>query len=822
MFLSAIGSTVDLDRGKNSSKITERTVNLANMSPLRLTISLMVIVLSLVHKLIPAFALSNESNLEDPDNNWRWKYYLELVGDSFEPLLVEKSVDQRLANLLYTHKTHSVFELEMHTLNTDDPLILEEYRQFVKGREVDQAQCSRDLQQMLNLMAEMGSIVDGMRSTTQVPEDTSRLDQRHIRLARVLDSYGRPSGGLLDGNYEEFGSPDECLDSRLQLDHNQPNKLTGTRLCRADLSLEHHLDPRLQATGERTYRASLETAICLPNTCHTTSFERNRELIQLILDSQFTLPGIMFVDKHPKIRSIFCVNEGNESIRYPPSGLLLMAFMCTWIATTMYVTFFRKAPDPEAHDWLSALNIKDSINRFTESDSSFRSKPLVRRVNLDAMAGVKVLFTSAVVLGHTFLALYFNTADTSRMRMKSESSSSVYLIQVAILFIVSFATISGMLITQIALKRLRFQQPKDLTYLLSTFSPLIVLRRFMRLTPLYFLAFWFKKSILLYISFGLLHDPGFNKNTIYGSCRQESWLTPFTGQAAYLPLSRQCLGQLWTISSDLFFAAIGAPIITLLHHKPKFGIGLAIILSILGISTSISDLLHIEPRDGFLRNEMSQYISTYVSLKYNFYSASHNRMSQFLIGVIFGYILHLYEEGKINKWSRWFTEYATKLATVSIVVVLVSAIFPHSLLKHDPLNFYVAFLMTIFTHSLWPFTSAVLFTRMMTDWSGSYLVKISSGKFFHVLSKLGMAILVVHMDIIVLQIFAHRSKPTTRSFAVWTLFGSTYFYSVILGLILHILFELPITILINQMMRRIEEKFNRSSSDKVTRVKKNN
>lgn len=152
-----------------------------------------------------------------------------------------------------------------------------EYRRYINGPDVDQRLCRRHLLRMNALLDELEQINRYQRHfhTDKSNSSTLRLDERHVLLARVLDSYGRYESGVLIGRADLIGSSEQCLETELKLGLGPDEGPTKTRYCKASFGFNADLDSRIHKKSD----VYIQVGVCLPNTCHSNSLKDNRHLI---------------------------------------------------------------------------------------------------------------------------------------------------------------------------------------------------------------------------------------------------------------------------------------------------------------------------------------------------------------------------------------------------------------------------------------------------------------------------------------------------------------------------------------------------------------
>lgn len=739
---------------------------------------------------------STQSTIAD---EFLWAYLTESLEGNSTPIIIEESIDQRVSNLNFIHHREFIVDKNINQFKSSNRDVIDEYERFVNGPEVDQTKCTEHLQQMVDLLEDLETINEGWRknrsaNALELHQSAPRIDGRHIRLAKVLDSYGRYSSAMLEGNQDILGMQVECLETKLQFDANRPDDLVGTRSCLAKLDMRQQLSPKLRYYPTN-YITAVNVEICIPNTCHATSLAANKHLIQKLIDSQFVMPKSLYVHQHREVIDLFCVNDRNESIGIPTNGKVLLALMSCWVVV-MVITTLR---DDKSSVLDRYFNIRRSIDGLIDDGGQNQRDG----IDYDALSAVRFLGTYLIVFAHTLLIFASFTRDIGRMKSLLESYAVQTTYAPLVLFVNTFFMMSGMLTAHIALRQIQklrgpLSVPAQIVICLR-----IIVARYLRIMPVYFFVYWFKRSVYLYNLSGLGIDRGYNENTWYGSCRTESWLTPVLAQAPFLPLSRQCMQQAWTLGCDVFFIVVGAPLIVIMSQRPKIGLSLTALLTAASIWSQYSDFAAIDP---YKVIHLKKFFSNIVLYKLNphstVYTSSQNRISTFLVALICGYFLHRSDWQKSKPWPEWFSKRATRWSTFLLIAPIVVGLIHEQLFEIVPFNLKFLLWTIVMCQIVWPVANAIIFARMMTDWKSNYIMQLLSGNFWRTMSKLGLGILLVHNDLIYRAITTSASLPysdTTFNF------GSIYLNSTMLSLVIYLVFGWPLEKMVKDSMQFVDK-----------------
>lgn len=744
---------------------------------------------------------------------WYFRYIDELVGERSKVLLEESSPDQRLANLFYLTNSIRFTEFDTSRFNSGDERTDELMMELVAGGEVDEATCSRHLSQILELLDEH---IEWLRME-RTSNSSSGLKEQHVQLIRVLDSFGRYESGTLLGQTQFYGSAEECQIGDLQLPRRTGEhglESVPMRFCWANLdysgSLNEHLKRRPVAPLEFE-RKIIKTAACLPRSCHSKSFtsETNKRLAKRLIDSQFKLPESLYLGGNLKLDSIYCSPDATGGQGLALSGKLFLLVAFAWACLTLYATLVRREA-PESH-FLKCLDLRESFCDLVEwSNSGHQQRqPPVRggKIELDSLNPVKVLGCAFVVLGHALIFWCATLNGLLRVYARFESEPFFTIMALGTAVVDTFFVISGLLIGYLAMRRAN-RPPRAEEGTTSGGGSFLrhclnfALTRYLRLVPLPFLWFWFKRSVLIHLfAEWPLRDHGFNQRTSTGACQRESWLSPLTLQSAFLPLSAQCIPQCWSVSTDLFFSLTIGPIALIMTKRPRAALALGLALAAASLALTWSTFEAIDPEETNELRELRTHgiAQTFSRISY-MYTYPHFRFASILIGLLAGFVLFHYERAEeLKEWPQWFKSAATKSSILTILFFF--AVLPNvSFLKHTISPYHRLIVNNIYTTArvLWAASNAILMMRMVSDWRSSLPMQMAASKFWRVLVKLNFVILIVHLDYLWLYVFNQTNGNNYSRLILFSLFAGAYLTCLASGLFFYVTLENPIGKLIKR------------------------
>lgn len=755
---------------------------------------------------------------KDDSNLYYWTtHYLDEYDElNYKTILKEPTLDRRLANIIFTQEVYKFTSTHANSFKNNSAT-LEEYNRFINGPEVSQDLCKLHLQLMSELLHELAHINDNHRNKKNSPLN---MDQRHIHLARVMDSYGRYMSGSLVGRSRMLGSSSECLETKLLLGPKENQQVVGTRVCSAQLGISAHLEPKLrQHSGQ--VDSYIELGICLPNTCHSGSLTDNKQIIQELINSQFRLPETIYVEEHREIKGLFCLNEGNRSLGLPTSGRVLIWLMCVWVVTILLVTYYSDllvlSGGKLGRTLTQFMDLKKLLLQLVGPKRSSREISSNSRVDLDTLDVVKFVSLYMVVVGHALLLHVNYGPDLHKSYAGLQREVFSAWIAGRPFYVDTFFVISGLLLAFGTLQRVKPTLIQSFFGYASTCF-CITFIRYLRLVPLYFLLIWFKKSVWLYAGSGILWPKVFNQESLYGACKLETWLTPFAPIAAHTPLGRQCLPQGWSVGCELVFAIISPPLILGLIKKPRLSITILALLGSMSAIWMYWASMTLDPNEMKImkraKGDMGFVLAGSNSIVY---SASHLRLGPLTYGAILGYFLHLFNGRKINQWPQWVKNHATKLAFAGMILIELSfASIPY---LHTYVMPYIALQdkllhVLLLGRVIWFLSNGIIILRMTTDWKDVFFFKVVRGNLLRSISKICFAVVLIHVDVIAFELYTIGNTMGSSTYAAISLGSSAFLHSIVLGAVVHVIFESPMHALMTTLLKSYNSSQIKSSKHK--------
>ena len=776
---------------------------------------------------------------------WRFKYINEVSSGRFFGLVLDESLEQRLANLIYLKHllvgfNHQVFKFDSGQVSQDEYNL----NVGVVGGRVDDLRCKQHLTSMMEQIEAFNERLAKRRAHfRQANNETSKtnwkLEENELRLAKVLDSFGRYSTGFMSGRTLVWGSQQLCTETPLELN----SEIVESRYCWAQVSLKRHLSKQLlerkSFVDEPPSTWLLPVGICLPSTCHSRSFEQNRHLIERILHSQFELPRSLYHNQKPPMDSLFClVDDDSPRAQWSLGAKLFVAFSALWLSLTILATIVcyihQDKGDSLSPFWLS-LNVKRSWERFLEFDSATeqRRQPDQEKeaeneqqpkFNWDAINFAKVLASWTTAAGHAPLSALSNFANFVEMVPMIERSRIQMLYVLTLLPVQVYFVMTSLFITFFNLNALdKFSAKKNTKGAtksgptnveraqpmgLAKFWLTLAVARYARLVPLLCLMFWFKKYLYVHTSSGPLWDFGLNADTAQGACEAQSWWTPLAPLGlAYKPLRLQCLITTWSLAVDLIYTCcLLPPLVWLLHKWPRAALA---ILFACFVGSARATLQHYASLPAGFRWELENYnlhaAGLFLSAGSFMRTLPENNFAGFGVGTLAGYGLYRLQKSRDPTLPLWFSLIqATSCGLFGVIIVwqcfgdhVQRSSTPEDL-AHFPKMFFIG------NQLICSMACACLFVSLIANvqWRSNWLVRSLSGKFWKILAKLNYAVILIHWELMAHETNAAQTNVYYSTYQVLKTLVFNFSSSLFIAVFVFVLFESPFNRLLRVYLLR--------------------
>ena len=688
---------------------------------------------------------------------WVYKYLDELEPSSFRVLVMEESLDERLANILYAVATSPAVDVNRFKFNSGDEQQNELNRKLVAGPKVQEQLCSKHLQAMLALIDDLGARLRAKRLA--LGQTVAKLNESHLRLGRVLDSFGRYESGFQAGRSTSIGSPRQCSETPLLLgpDFHKP---VGMRFCWANLNVSRHLDSGLASRAELPHELSghLNVGFCLPDSCHSLSYRLEANKLQALINTQFKLPQTIYYDPTElQLDGLFCAPDSDsEYSRLSLATILFATCLLAWTSLVLVATYLERCSQIcDKSTFWSQMSLTNSWRSLMESQ---------RRASLlSALDGIRVLLCVSIVLGHVTFHGPFYASNILQTLKDGEMDPRLTILQMIIFYVDTFFVMSSLLTAYWTLKRLRSTggngpiktKGNSLSdnFLLAWLNSSLM--RYFRLVPVYLFTNTFARLILPHLFDGPMWDYRLNKDTNGGACDIEPWYTALTWASIYRACPLACLPQSWSVGMELLYGFLLPPLLLLIHKLPKLMVKcvfllilVVFLLSNVDFSRHVNDPIMWETYE--LRLHGNFYLRTSLS---RLYTSPLYRAPVFLFGILAGYYIYSREintNEEAHKKGPWFLgPYMNKFCCLTLVTYgILVAIHQRARLFISPAHRLIFWQYFTGSHLGWALACSVLLIAVCSKQNqNSPLVRFLSLDLWQPLAKLTYSIYLIHLPL---------------------------------------------------------------------------
>ncbi|XP_017156723.1 nose resistant to fluoxetine protein 6-like [Drosophila miranda] len=558
---------------------------------------------------------------------------------------------------------------------------------------------------------------------------------------RMFDSWGSLPSGMLYGNMWDLGNFDECLnvDHAVSASHSVQGKY-----CFARFSLA----PSISSLP------NIKTAVCFPASCTAANMDTLlRQLFKQLLNVEISA-DLQLVDE----------STCKTAQREPYDGLtiftiVLLSVLCAlMVLATLYDYFFvkdAKTLSPLVKAFSARANSR-ALFRIVDS----KSNPNV----IDCLHGMRCMSFVWVVFGHDYLVASRGPAMNYVDMLTWYQTVFSMLIKQGVYAVDTFFFLSGLLMVLIALRIM--ERTKGRLNI-----PMMYLNRYLRLTPLLALAIPIYMRILPILGDGPLY--GSVSFDHYTSC-SDSWYLTLLYVQNYVGDSI-CVSHSWYLAVDMQLYIVSPFLLIALYKWGRRGAAGILVLMLLLASCLFSMMV--------IKN-ISMASQENNPMKKIYYS-THTRASPYLIGILFGYFLHV-NRGKPFRLGRA----AVVLGWLLSLALLFTCIFSVYGKGIGSLPIVQeAFYLTL-SRIAWPLGLCWVVFACMHGYGGLANSFLSS-PLWQPLSKLSYSAYIFHMVIEALNAGITRTNTYFSDYQMMLRFWSDFAFTVLLAFLMHILIEAP-------------------------------
>ncbi|EDW56172.1 GM22968 [Drosophila sechellia] len=584
---------------------------------------------------------------------------------------------------------------------------------------------------------------DDLRCLADLQTLAIDVSNRKLWALRMIDSWGTFPSGILYGNLIDLGNFDECLgiDHAVTATHNIQGKY-----CLSKLQL---------APSISTYLA-LKTAVCFPASCSAAHMDTMlRRLLQNLLS----------IELNPEV-TLVSESSCKTADREPYDALtiftiVVLSILCVLMVLATVCDYLVCQDDQPLNKWIRAFSARANCRVLFRLVQP-RSNPNV----IDCLHGIRVLSFMWVVYGHIYLVSIFGpNINFVKLDTWSRSPYSM-LLQHAAYSVDTFFFLSGLLMVVIALRAMERTKGK-----LNV--SLMCLHRYLRLTPVLALAIIVYMSILPRMGDGPLY--GKVNFDDYTRCK-DTWYWTLLYVQNYAT-DDICLSHSWYLGVDMQLYII-APVLLICLYKWGKRAAAGILVAMLLLAACLFSIMVI--------GDVSLMAASQGAMR-KIYFSTHTRASPYLIGILFGYFLHV-NRGKSFKLSP-IAVVLGWLTSLALLFSCLYAVYGYALDAEIPPILEEAFYLT-FTRIAWPLGLCWVVFACMHGYGGLANSFLSS-PLWQPLSKLSYSAYIFHMFMESLNAGITRTNTYFSDYQVMLRFWGDFGFTMLLAFAVYILIEAP-------------------------------
>ncbi|CAH0558846.1 unnamed protein product [Brassicogethes aeneus] len=591
--------------------------------------------------------------------------------------------------------------------------------------------------------------------------------------------------GILTGNHYQLGNFDECMRVKQPLPEDANYSIKG-QYCLTDIYFNHRSVQNslsinnLKTKNRYSFNNSvIHWGICIPDSCNE---EDAKIFVQEIFKST--------VDNVETVEVTIGKNKCQVEKSFPLNQLEIIygSIIGFFIMFIFFATFF--------HCWTLRRRqnyVAYNVESVREKNSTLKSMVLcfsmIRTVkqflhtspndlNLECIYGIKFLSMMFIIAGHTLIFIAGGPVDNIAYVNEQAYKVKNGVFFNSALLVDTFLIISGFLMCRLLLIELDKRKGK-LNILV------LYIARYIRLTPAYIVIIGFYSTFLIRIGSGPLWK---SKIGLEQERCLKSWWINILYVNNYFNTEYLCMFQSWYLAVD-YHLFIVAPFIIVTLWKWK-NIGKTLLAALMVPSIAVPFWLTY-------KNEMDPTLLAFPpeieDLSTNHYFATsyiktHMRTNSYLIGLLFGYIIHRLQTSgtKIPTYIVWI---GSIIATVTALLAMFSiVVFLHP--DHEK-NVLENAIYSPLHRVAWCLSIGWLLIICVTD-NAEIVSNFLSWKFFIPLSRLTYCAYLVNGLVVITHAGSLRQNSYMNFYELLVIILAHLLITFFLAFVVCIFFESPI------------------------------
>lgn len=416
------------------------------------------------------------------------------------------------------------------------------------------------------------------------------------------------------------------------------------------------------------------------------------------------------------------------------------------------------------------------------------------RVDLGFLHMVKVILTQFIVFAHScFIAISYVKSLNDKIEYATRNSAQVMSF-IGAKIVETFFLIFGLLRSYTFLQKSNSQLIGDPLIWLK-----LILLCMIRVIPTYMFVHWYVELISPYTGSGPYWDYGLDERSMKGHCMRDStfWnsLPPLVNIVPY------CLGPGWFLVVYTKIAVVLPAVVYVIYSLRNQLTRIVFVSFIVACSVAFTSMKMLN-QTVISYDNISAYGALLIGLFNSYqdmgYTSPLSRIGVVAIGCLLGCWLHQYEIDANRQWPRIIRSKMIKFVTytMNVAVLLLLPVAGPELESWSgkSTNMKQVVISNAVLSVLWPCLNSLLVIYLSTALKNDSVKRFCNHPLWQVISKLGLCILLIHLEILLTVSISPDSGPMYESWLdavkTWTF---TSFCCLIMAPVIHVLFEIPVT-----------------------------
>lgn len=513
-----------------------------------------------------------------------------------------------------------------------------------------------------------------LSASSACEEAFAKLANDTLKLLRVLDAWGKPGAGILEGNAWALGSYDEC------------RSLEGTRYCHAGFQVP--ILPLPYTVG-----------MCVPAECT----DQDIDSVLALLKVHASVPPV-------------CESFDKT---YTPGGILMIFVCCVFASLVLVSTLVdmllklvKSCWETDLAEGERNLNSETAKNNVDEKTHLLQPDELTERkpkrgvvtpfvlflkesffafslyhtlpsvlstkqssAAINCINGIRALSMFWVIGAHTHLWTMFFADNAIQLFVDVVPRFSYQVIINGFYSVDSFFFLSGLLVSYLTLREMNRRRARGKTWL--AFPALsYYIHRFLRLTPGYAFVLFFVWQVTPLLGSG----PTWN-SSIQGQVTNcdSYWYSNLLYINNFVPedFNKQCVGWGWYLANDMQFFLISPVMLIPLFFLWPLGIAVTIVILVACIFvTGVLAGVYNLGMTNFAALANPTVNTTYGDFNDIYYGKPYCRIMPYLVGILLGFMLYKKVKLPFKRVVNAVFYFVMVLFALGLLFAVVYAVYP--------------------------------------------------------------------------------------------------------------------------------------------------